>query len=130
IIKFPSGNSHLSKNIFLRNYNKNFINHYEILNHNPDCGIFPNYFIPLEFRKPSAIVIHDLSFISHPHFYSKSFVYYYNYLLKKTLKKNPVILTVSKHSKKQITKYLNIKEEDIFLLQAYFNFSNKNNLPE
>lgn len=130
IIEFPVNNSRLRKNIFIRNYYKNFKNDREILNQNPDCGIFPNYFIPSKFTKPSAIVIHDLSFISHPQFYSKGFVYYYSCLLKNTLKKNPLILTVSRHSKNQIVKNLNIKEENIFLLQAYFDFKIKNYFSE
>src|SRR5512146_1398900 len=29
-----------------------------------DCAIFPDYFLPLNFNLPAAIVIHDLSFIS------------------------------------------------------------------
>ncbi len=84
-----------------------------------DCGIFPNYFISKNFFKPSAIIIHDLSFITHPHFYSKKFVLYYKYLLKETLKKDPLILTVSEHTKENICRCLNIKNEKVFLLQAY-----------
>ncbi len=86
-----------------------------------DCGIFPNYFISNRFSKPSAIVIHDLSFITHPQFYPKQFVIYYKYLLKQTLKQEPLILTVSEHTKKNINKYLNVKKENILLLQAYSN---------
>ena len=92
-----------------------------MIHSNVDCGIFPNYFISRNFFKPAAIVIHDLSFITHPQFYSKKFILYYKYLLKETLKQNPLILTVSEHTRGNIIKHLNIKEENIFLLQAYSN---------
>ena len=92
-----------------------------------DCGIFPNYFVSNYFSKPAAIVIHDLSFITHPQFYSKKFVLYYKYLLKQTLKQNPLILTVSEHTKENICKHLNIKRENIFLVQAYSNIKLKSN---
>ncbi len=86
-----------------------------------DCSIFPNYFISNSFSKPSAIVIHDLSFITHPQFYPKQFVIYYKYLLKQTLKHEPLILTVSEHTKKNINKCLNVNKDNILLLQAYSN---------
>ncbi len=86
-----------------------------------EYGIFPNYFISGRFSKSSAIVIHDLSFITHPQFYSKQFVFYYKYMLKKTLRHDPLILAVSEHTKENINKYLNIKKENILLLQAYSN---------
>jgi len=92
-----------------------------------DYAFFPDYFMPKDFTKPSAIVIHDLSFISHPQFYSKSFVAFYKYQLKETLKNNPVIVTISELSKKTIVEYLNIKPENIHLLQAYSSFNDKTN---
>ena len=94
----------------------------EMENESIDCSIFPNYFMPVKFNKPSIIIIHDLSFITHPQFYSKLFVYYYNKQMKETLKQKPVIVTVSENSKEQIHKHLGIKKEDIFLIQAYTNF--------
>jgi glycosyltransferase involved in cell wall biosynthesis len=87
-----------------------------------DCGIFPNYFMPVQFQKPSIIIIHDLSFITHPQFYSKPFVVYYTKRMKKTLANNPIIVTVSENSKEQIHRYLGINKENIFLIQAYSKF--------
>ncbi|MFA5803957.1 MAG: glycosyltransferase family 1 protein [Melioribacteraceae bacterium] len=92
-----------------------------------DCGIFPNYLMPANFSKPAAIVIHDLSFISHPHFYSKAFVLFYKNQLKQTLKKNPVIITISEYSKRCINKYLGVRENEIYLLQAYLTSAQKDN---
>lgn len=34
-----------------------------------DLALFPNYFVPFGFSTPSIATIHDLSFLSHPHFY-------------------------------------------------------------
>ncbi|GEM_PF-1128445 len=84
-----------------------------------DCAVFPNYFLPPAFDKPTVIVIHDLSFINHPHFYSKKFVRYYNLRLKGTLRKKPLIATISEHSKNQISSFLGVNKEDILLLQGY-----------
>lgn len=52
-----------------------------------EFGIFPNYLMPLNFNKPSLIIIHDLSFYTNPQFYSKVFVFYYKNQLKKILGK-------------------------------------------
>ena len=91
-----------------------------------DYAFFPDYFMPPNFSNPSAVIIHDLSFLSHPHFYSKSFVSFYKYQLKTTLKNNPLILTISESTRAAINKYLNIKKENIHLLQAYSWFANDN----
>lgn len=91
----------------------------EMMHEEIDAAIFPNYFLPPSFQKPAAVIIHDLSFLSHPQFYSKVFVKYYNLMLKQTLNQNPVIVTISNHSKHKIHEYLGIPEANIFLLQSY-----------
>ena len=88
-----------------RHLYRNFLLSKDLKNYGADCAIFPDYFMPSDFEKPSAVVIHDLSFISHPQFYSARFVRYYNYKIKKTLKKTPFIIAVSEHTKRNITKY-------------------------
>ena len=88
-----------------------------------DFGIFPNYFMPEGFTRPAAVVIHDLSFLTHPHFYSRAFVRFYTYRLKKTLQHNPVIAAVSDYTASRIQKYLGIPKDDIFLLQGYSRLS-------
>ncbi len=92
-----------------------------------DCGIFPNYLMPNNFNNQSAIIIHDLSFISHPQFYSKAFVLFYKNQLKQTLQKNPLVVTISEYSQKCINKYLGVAENEIYLLQAYSNSVRENN---
>jgi alpha-1,3-rhamnosyl/mannosyltransferase len=84
-----------------------------------DCGIFPNYLMPRGFGKPAAVVIHDLSFLSHPQFYSKKFAWYYTRQLRHTLSQRPLVITLSEFSKHQIQQYLGVPEDRVLLLQAY-----------
>ncbi len=110
-----SGLSSKIKKVWYRNY----LLGDKINKSDAECVIFPDYYMPAGVKKKSAIVIHDLSFISHPQFYSRQFTAYYKYQIKRTLKQNPVVVTVSEHSKKNIVNYLNIKEKDILLIQGY-----------
>jgi glycosyltransferase involved in cell wall biosynthesis len=105
---------------------RNFYLRKEMTEQKVDYAFFPDYFMPSNFTIPSAIVIHDLSFLSHPHFYSKSFVSFYEYQLKTTLKNNPLILTISENTRLAISKYLNIRKENVHLLQAYSEFGYEN----
>ncbi len=118
-------NFHLKRKGIEKFLYRNFYLNKEMIEQKVDYAFFPDYFMPLNFPIPSAIIIHDLSFLSHPHFYSKSFVSFYKYQLKQTLKNNPLILTISENTRASISKYLNIKRENIHLLQAYSDFGNK-----
>jgi len=125
IQKFQPYDQSTRKNIsgkLRRNWYRNFSLAGDIEKSNVDCMIFPDYYMPSDVNKRAAVIIHDLSFISHPWFYSKSFAAYYNFLIRKTLKQNPVVVTISEHSKKNINKYLNVKEEDILIVQGYSTF--------
>jgi glycosyltransferase involved in cell wall biosynthesis len=122
----------------IRHYYRLFSLKKEIVKSDADCGIFPDYFMPLNFIKPAAVVIHDLSFITHPEFYSAKFVKYYTYQIKKTLEQNPLVLAVSRHTKNNIINYLNVKEENIHIVQGYsgmkknvskYHPASKNNIP-
>jgi glycosyltransferase involved in cell wall biosynthesis len=84
-----------------------------------ECAIFPNYLKPLNFHKPSLIVIYDLSFFSHPQFYSRAFVLFYKDQLKRVLKSDPLIAALSNNSKESIHRYLGVPKDRIFLLQPY-----------
>lgn len=110
---------HLKKKGLQKFYYRNFILKKQMAEHKVDYTFFPDYFMPDNFTIPSVIIIHDLSFISHPQFYTKSFSAFYKYQLKRTLKNNPLILTISENSRNAINKYLGIKKEEIHLLQAY-----------
>ncbi|MCX6170773.1 MAG: glycosyltransferase family 1 protein [Ignavibacteriales bacterium] len=113
-----------------RHLYRTFLLSSDMYNAKVDFGIFPNYLMPLNFNKPSLIIIHDLSFYSHPDFYSKAFVFYYKNQLTKIMKKNPLIVTISEHSKEMINKYLGVDKNKIHLLQPYVDASifSKNHL--
>ncbi len=96
----------------------------EMINAGVQAGIFPDYFISKGFDKPAAIIIHDLSFITHPEFYNKRFAAFYTHQLKETLKQEPIIITVSDLTKKQIVKQLNQKAENIHIVQGYSDLLN------
>jgi len=112
----PAGKkgSSLKKHLY-----RNFLLTNELVASGADCAVFPDYFMPPEYRRPSAIVIHDLSFISHPQFYSQKFVKYYNYRIKQTLKQNPVVIAVSEHTRRNIIKFLGVRKENILIVQGY-----------
>lgn len=123
ILYFPSSlnpDSHkLIPESVKRHYYRQFNLKKEIERSEAQCGIFPDYFMPRNFNKLAAVVIHDLSFITHPRFYSQKFVKYYTYNVKNTLRQNPLILAVSYHTKNNIIKHLNVKEECIHVVQGY-----------
>lgn len=125
IVTFDSTVNYLPERIGKKFY-RTFSLKKEMLRCGIDCAIFPDYYMPGDFRKPSAIIIHDLSFISHPHFYPKKFIAYYNYKIKETLRQSPIIVAVSEHTRRSIGKYLCIKEENVFLLQGYSKLYNNN----
>ena len=123
IIKFAPNYGKWDKNRIAKTINRNWYRNFGLKKDRnfskADCFIFPDYYMPHNTGKRSAIIIHDLSFISHPHLYSQKFVRYYSYQIKQTLNQNPVIATISEHSAKNINKYLGEDESDIYILQAY-----------
>ncbi|MCH8567699.1 MAG: glycosyltransferase family 4 protein [Balneolales bacterium] len=71
-----------------------------------DASIFPNYFMPLAWPIPSAVTIHDVSFLTHPQFYSRKMVAWYSRRIRHSVENARVILTVSEASKNDIIHYL------------------------
>jgi glycosyltransferase involved in cell wall biosynthesis len=80
-----------------------------------DAAVFPNYFMPPGWPYPSAVTIHDVSFVSHPHFYSLRMRAFYKARIRHTLKYARIILTVSEQSKRQITRWLGVKPDRILV---------------
>lgn len=79
------------------------------------AGIFPNYFMPLGWHAPAAVTIHDISFITHPQFYSRKMVAWYRRRIRHTLKHARIILTVSEASKHQIITHLGVDADRIIV---------------
>jgi glycosyltransferase involved in cell wall biosynthesis len=59
------------------------------------------------------VSIMDMSTFINPSWFSKSFAYYYKFLIPKIAKKAKIILTISKSSKNDIFKYLNVSKEKV-----------------
>lgn len=78
-----------------------------------DVCLFPNYFMPFLWPYPSAVCIHDLSFLSHPQFYSTKMRAFYTRRLRHSIKRANLILTVSEASKAAIKHYLQVDESRI-----------------
>ena len=84
-------------------------------NYSADFSFFPNYFIPPGWPYPAAATIHDISFITHPQFYSRKMVLWYSHRITHTLRNARFILTVSQASKHSICSNLNVPSEKILV---------------
>lgn len=85
------------------------------LNYSADFSFFPNYFMPPGWPYPAAVTIHDISFITHPHFYSRKMVSWYSRRIRHTLLNARYILTVSQASKQSICNHLNIPSDKVLV---------------
>ncbi|MCH8525443.1 MAG: glycosyltransferase family 4 protein, partial [Balneolales bacterium] len=79
------------------------------------AAIFPNYFMPLGWPTPAAVTIHDVSFITHPQFYSRKMRWWYTSRIRHTVNNASLILTVSEASKSLINKHLGISRDRIMV---------------
>lgn len=83
----------------------------------------PSFILPL--RKPQwtkyIVTIHDLSVITMPHLYKKSFSILYKRLIKKSIAHADRIIAVSHHTKHDIIKYYTVKSEKIIVLYPWIN---------
>ena len=80
-----------------------------------DTSIFPNYFMPPGWPVPSAVTIHDISFITHPQFYSRRMRNWYRIRIRHTLKHANIILTVSETSRGNIISKLGADPERVIV---------------
>ncbi|MGB0391326.1 MAG: glycosyltransferase family 4 protein [Salibacteraceae bacterium] len=58
--------------------------------------------------KNNIITLHDLAFIENPNWFNPKFAKWYNWLIPKIAKRSKHIITVSKFSKSEIIKHLNV----------------------
>lgn len=105
----------LSKNRFLKKYNRRFINTINILNYKTyDIYWQPNM-IPNPHIKAKKIVstVHDLSFLHYPKSHPKERIEYFEkYFVKQVLKSN-YIITGSNFTKEEIVKYLDFDPDKV-----------------
>jgi glycosyltransferase involved in cell wall biosynthesis len=79
------------------------------------AGIFPNYFIPAGWPTPTAATVHDVSFITHPQFYSRKMRLWYINRIRHTVNHASLILTVSEASKKGIIEHLGVSADRVMV---------------
>ena len=91
---------------------------------NADVAVFPNYFIPYLFPIPSIATIHDISFLTHPQFYSIRTKLFYQKRILHTIKNARKILTVSDFSKYEIMKHYNVPENNLVVISPGTFFGN------
>ncbi|MHC0448121.1 glycosyltransferase family 4 protein [Flavobacterium sp. 3-218] len=65
------------------------------------------------FLRNQIVTIHDIAYKICPEWFSKSFVFFYNFLIPQLLKVSKAVITVSSSSKKELVEKLNVSEEKI-----------------
>ncbi|TWI95621.1 glycosyltransferase involved in cell wall biosynthesis [Mucilaginibacter frigoritolerans] len=82
------------------------------------------------FYKNQAVTIHDMSYRVNPRWFSWSFYLWYNFLIPHIAKRCLRLFTVSNSSKKDILKYLNIKQDKITVVYNSSNLNTNNNFEQ
>jgi len=74
-------------------------------------------------RTKLVVTVHDLSFISFPHSFSKKFRFYYKTLIPYELKTADIIVTISNYIKSEIINTFNISRNKIFTIPLGVNIN-------
>ena len=82
----------------------------------PDVLIAPNYTAPLLNRWKTALIEHDVSFASHPRWFSRKEAIVKKYLVKRSLKDAAVVMTMSAFSKAEILRNFRIEADKIRIM--------------
>ncbi|MDG5766035.1 glycosyltransferase family 1 protein [Balneolales bacterium ANBcel1] len=80
-----------------------------------DIALFPNYFMPFFWEIPSAVTVHDVSFLTHPQYYSIKMRQWYRRRIRHSIARARYILTVSEASARQINRHLNVSRSRILV---------------
>ena len=115
-----------NKNVEMKTYNvsknssmKNllwttFVFPFKVLHEKADIALIPNFTLLLLKFKPTVVIMHDLIEFNVPNKFSKLKMFYRTKLADPiTAKMSNKIITVSQNSKRDIVKYLNVKEDRI-----------------
>jgi glycosyltransferase involved in cell wall biosynthesis len=81
-----------------------------------DVGLFPNYAAPLASPCPTMVVVHDLSVLRVPHFFTARKRFLSRPMMNLVVAAAPVIATVSEASQRDIVELLGLGRERIALL--------------
>lgn len=66
--------------------------------------------------KNQFVTIHDLAFLHHPEWFSKSFAAVYKFLIPRIAKRARKVITVSQTIKRQLINQMHIKQQDICVI--------------
>jgi len=88
----------------------------EIKEKNPDLLVSPNYTLPFFSKYKSILFEHDVSFVSHPEWYPKKERLKRKYLVKRSLRRASLIITLSEFSKQEIIRYFSVSPDKIKVL--------------
>ena len=75
----------------------------------PDILIASNYTLPVRSRWKSILVVHDVSFVSHPEWYSKKESFKKKFLVQRSVRKAEYVVVVSRTVKGELMKYLDVE---------------------
>jgi len=84
----------------------------------------------LVFYNNQVVTIHDMSYKVNPGWFPRTFYLWYNFLIPHIAKRCLRLFTVSDSSKKDILKYLNIRQEKIRVIYNSSNLNTNNNFEQ
>jgi len=100
----------------------------------PDILIAPNYTLPVFTRWKSLLVVYDVSFISHPEWYTTKESIKRKYFVQRSVRKAEYVVVISRTVKGELMKYLDVetgKIEVVYLgVDDRFQKSPKNRIDE
>jgi len=79
----------------------------------PDILIASNYTLPVLNRWKSILIVHDVSFVSHPEWYSTKESLKKKYFVQRSVRKAEYVVVVSRTVKGELMKYLDVEPSKI-----------------
>jgi len=89
----------------------------------PDILVASNYTLPVLNRRKSILIVYDVSFVSHPEWYSTKDSLKRKYLVQRSVRKADYVVVISRTVKGELMKYLDIEPGKIEVL--YLGVDNK-----
>ena len=83
----------------------------------------PGYVSPLTGNYAKVVTIHDMQYVYYPHYFPRMKLLYWKYVLPASARRSDIVITVSKHSKKDIVDLLSIPEDKIVVTYEASKFS-------
>lgn len=72
---------------------------------------------PLFYRN-KIVTVHDVAFMAYPQTFSKSFLYFYKFMIPRIMRTARKVITVSEFSKNEIVKYYGIEKSKIAVVYS------------